>query len=345
MSRQLGENLPMSPELGGAPDVPRPGVDPLVTTLASSKHRTRLDDAFFLDLRRGLGAVIDGIGSRKGGGLAARTGRDAIQRVAHRRDSEGLAWPHVAITAAREAVILGKAAHGNNMGATAVAAAVDPTDVSFAWCGDARGYGVTTKGEMKLLTRDHGVVDAWRRHGLITPEQAEKLEAMLLDAVASFHADAYAREIDGLSDMFRQRPGLVNGLLKSGHVTPDQAVHLRELLAKTANPEIERRIGGKIGEIVFAKRSLVSSELGNREGPISEAVVPAAGLVAAVLVSDGVPDNLTSTEMSDVVVETLHDPYAMSAALVKAARASADSGLGRFKPDDMTALVLPIPQR
>ena len=59
-----------------------------------------------------------------------------------------------------------------------------------------------------------------------------------------------------------------------------------------------------------------------------------------LLTSDGVHDNLTTWEISDIVAATkLED---LSNTLVDAAIERSVSGKGRAKPDDVTAVVLPV---
>jgi serine/threonine protein phosphatase PrpC len=313
--------------------------------LPSSLHPNHNEDAFFLDARRGLAAVIDGMGGHDAGDLAARTGRDTLRQVAYRRSAEGMTWPLVAINAAQEAVLKGQAAHGNDMGATAVVAALEPGRAGLAWCGDARGYGITMDGDLAILTRDHGLVDGLRRAGRITSEQAEKLEEMLDDAPGGMFAESYGREIAGLSDLLVHDPQMVDRWLKNKYINRDGAEQLHEMVANASNPGVAGYLGGKIAGVIFQQRGWVTSGLGVPGGQIGHIVVPTDGMLAIVLMSDGIPDNLASAEISEVVAANSHDLHSLGGALVDAARATADTEVGRAKADDMTALVLPVMRR
>src|SRR5580704_18836769 len=129
------------------------------------------------------------------------------------------------------------------MGATAVAAAVETDRASIAWCGDARAYGVFAGGGIELFTRDHGMVDMWRRMRLITEEQAVMLEYMLDNSPVESLAGSFGAEIEGLSDIVKRDPSIVDRWLEFDYIEKDKADQLHEMLENAANPEVLRYIG------------------------------------------------------------------------------------------------------
>ena len=114
----------------------------------------------------GLWLVADGVGGHDGGEVASELTRSTI--AAHYRKSGDLVS---AIEEAHRVVCraIGEHKGGANMASTVVALALQGDDFQIAWVGDSRAY--LWQGELRLLTRDHSVVEELVSRGEITREE------------------------------------------------------------------------------------------------------------------------------------------------------------------------------
>jgi serine/threonine protein phosphatase PrpC len=103
----------------------------------------------------------------------------------------------------------------------------------------------------------------------------------------------------------------------------------------------EAKMVGDDAAYAFWNRNMVSSGLNG--GPIDTVQAPAEGVAAVILTSDGIHDNLCQAEVQRVASEAFAKEgiTGVAEALVVAAKKRAGSGVGRAKPDDITAVVLP----
>lgn len=153
--------------------------------------RDRNEDSLAIDENIGLMVVADGMGGHNSGEVASALATDTILEFARKllggssesvpEDDEGRGLSPRARQLAHcvrsaNTVIFEKSRafpkdHG--MGTTVVAAVADPNSITVAHVGDSRFY-LYRNGSLQRLTEDHSLVMDQVRHGLITPEQAEK---------------------------------------------------------------------------------------------------------------------------------------------------------------------------
>jgi len=114
----------------------------------------------------GLWLVADGVGGHDGGEVASELTRSTI--VANYRNTGDLVR---AIEEAHGVVCGAIEQHkgGANMASTVVALALQGDDFQIAWVGDSRAY--LWNGALRLLTRDHSVVEEMVSRGEITREE------------------------------------------------------------------------------------------------------------------------------------------------------------------------------
>ncbi|MBI5596186.1 MAG: Stp1/IreP family PP2C-type Ser/Thr phosphatase [Elusimicrobia bacterium] len=154
------------------------------------KVRERNEDSISLVPELGLLVVADGMGGHNSGEVASGLAVDTITTFA--RDFLGKGRNAVpegsdASLSARarqlthfiqnaNTVIFEKSRafkKDQGMGTTVVAALADEKSLTVAHVGDSRLY-LLRGGRIERLTEDHSLVQDQVRHGLITPEQAEK---------------------------------------------------------------------------------------------------------------------------------------------------------------------------
>lgn len=137
--------------------------------------RARNEDAILTDPSGVLWAVADGMGGHGHGDVASDIVIDCLAAI-----PDGAAWadPEAALLAelrranalVRERARELGAAHG--MGATVVALVIRRALAHLAWAGDSRAY-LCRRGAMRLLTRDHTVVQDLLDRGVLGPGEAE----------------------------------------------------------------------------------------------------------------------------------------------------------------------------
>lgn len=129
--------------------------------------RAHNEDAFVMDPGRGRFAVIDGMGGRAAGAVAAELTRRALLEDA----------PLVeALQQANQAVLDDATRHPERRGMGCVATAVDlaPEELTVAHVGDTRAYVVSEVGA-EVLTRDHTAAAADQEAFGLSEAQARAL--------------------------------------------------------------------------------------------------------------------------------------------------------------------------
>lgn len=134
--------------------------------------RERNEDAILTDPEGVLWAVADGMGGYGHGDLASDM---LIERIASLSD-DALAAPglRMQIEGANRAILAKAAEPGMSaMGATMVAAIIQNAVATIAWVGDCRAY-LWRRPELRLLTRDHTVVQEMVDSGLLRDDAREE---------------------------------------------------------------------------------------------------------------------------------------------------------------------------
>jgi protein phosphatase len=119
--------------------------------------RSRNEDALLSRPERGLFAVADGLGGHPAGDVASMTAISSLDQAGLTADSteDDL---RVAAKAAHEAVRAAAEEPGRaGMGTTLVLAAVTDDRARVLHVGDSRAYLLESEGELRALTRDHGM--------------------------------------------------------------------------------------------------------------------------------------------------------------------------------------------
>ncbi|ETX26751.1 PP2C family protein-serine/threonine phosphatase [Roseivivax isoporae] len=132
----------------------------------AGRVREENEDSILTDPDGVLWAVADGMGGYGHGALAADIVIDEVSRVGAQ------ALPSAALRAALEranAQILMRARQDRTgpMGATTVAMMIQGSVAHVAWAGDCRAY-LMRGGQLRLLTRDHSVVQEMVDEGLLS---------------------------------------------------------------------------------------------------------------------------------------------------------------------------------
>jgi protein phosphatase len=133
--------------------------------------RERNEDSILTDPSGRLWAVADGMGGYGHGDVASDIVIDCLETI---DDGEAPVSALMARLGEANARILAKAAEPGmgRMGATAVAVIVAQAQAHVVWAGDSRCY-LLRKGRLRMLTRDHTVVQELVEAGTLAPEDAE----------------------------------------------------------------------------------------------------------------------------------------------------------------------------
>jgi len=140
-------------------------------------------DMYLVDEELGLYAVADGMGGHAAGEVASDIAINALARSLREHEPVSGTWsPDEAKTLLRQAVREGNRkicesvtarAEWRGMGTTLVALVRVEDRVVIAHVGDSRAY-LMRDGRLRQLTSDHSWVNEQVKHGLLTPEQAER---------------------------------------------------------------------------------------------------------------------------------------------------------------------------
>lgn len=212
--------------------------------------RDHNEDSFRFDEHVGLWVVADGMGGHSAGEVASGI---VVERVAG-----AVAAGETLVDAlhqANEAVVrLSSGDYGRRgMGSTAVVLRIQHSHYQIAWVGDSRAYRWDGH-ELRLLTRDHSLVQELLDSGSISAEEA----------VNHPHKHLITRAI-----------GMNNGTLKVEQVDGAVALEDRFLICSD----------GLTGELSEAEISLIVKELGSEQDIVD-------GLIDAALERGG-RDNIT----------------------------------------------------
>jgi protein phosphatase len=148
---------------------------PPVSFGAGMTHRGRVrdrnEDAILTDPDGRLWAVADGMGGYGHGEVASDIVIDCLETIPDEADPG-----HALVGRLEEAnrrVLATAAERGyGQMGATVVALIVDRAIAHIAWAGDCRAY-LLRSGRLRLLTRDHSVVQSLVDRGMLSADEAE----------------------------------------------------------------------------------------------------------------------------------------------------------------------------
>ncbi len=133
--------------------------------------RTRNEDAILTDPEGVVWAVADGMGGHGHGDVASDLVVDCLAEMPDGPDPAAALLD--SLDRANRAVIARQADPGMaRMGATVVAVVIDRAVAHVAWAGDSRAY-LLRRGRLRLLTRDHTLVQDLVDSGAIGPEEAE----------------------------------------------------------------------------------------------------------------------------------------------------------------------------
>ena len=152
------------------------------------RKRRHNEDAYLLDVERGLFVVADGMGGHAAGEVASKITVESIQEfIAGTEDDHENTWPFgfnnrysmegnrltTAVEKANERVMraVQNRPELKGMGTTVVAALFERSRVTLVHVGDSRAYMVRGR-EMRRLTDDHSWVQEQVNAGILTPDEA-----------------------------------------------------------------------------------------------------------------------------------------------------------------------------
>ena len=132
--------------------------------------RERNEDSILTDPTGALWAVADGMGGHGSGDIASDI---VVERLSTAPDEGDPAIIlEELITEANDRIyVRAQQSGGRTMGATVVALMIQNAIGYLAWAGDSRGY-LLRRGGLRLLTRDHTVVQDLVDQGVIGSEEA-----------------------------------------------------------------------------------------------------------------------------------------------------------------------------
>ncbi len=135
------------------------------------KVREKNEDSILTDPSGMLWAVADGMGGYGHGDVASDIVIDCLAAIADDADPDVSLVAQ--IKAANGLVIARQNEPGmGRMGSTVVAMIISGVVAHVAWAGDSRAY-LLRRGRLRMLTRDHSVVQDLVDRGELSPEEAE----------------------------------------------------------------------------------------------------------------------------------------------------------------------------
>jgi PPM family protein phosphatase len=131
--------------------------------------RERNEDSILTDPTGALWAVADGMGGHGNGDVASDI---VVDRLSTAPDGgEPLEVLVELLTEANDVIHAMATERGAVMGATVVALMIENAVGYLAWAGDSRAY-LMRNGRLRLLTRDHTVIQTLVEQGAIRPDEA-----------------------------------------------------------------------------------------------------------------------------------------------------------------------------
>lgn len=205
--------------------------------------RTNNEDNFGFDRRYGIYVVCDGMGGAAAGEVASKLGVDTVLDYYRQAGKSGKFQPFGSVDPAaspRSAALSSALQMANHvifaesqkqssragMGATIVAVSVQDALVSIGHVGDSRIYLIRT-GAIQQLTDDHSLVMEQVRRGLISLEDARKVDYQNIVIKALGAEDKVEPDLDDMLAM----QGDVLLLCSDGlnrHVTDEQMLRIIE---------------------------------------------------------------------------------------------------------------------
>lgn len=136
--------------------------------------RRQNEDAAWLNEKKGIYVVADGMGGHLAGEVASAMAIDAIRRMADNHDIASISVLKETVLTAHEAICERAQANKNcsGMGTTISAMWRGGRYMYIAHVGDSRIYRFR-KGEMEQITQDHSLVEELVRAGIISREEAK----------------------------------------------------------------------------------------------------------------------------------------------------------------------------
>lgn len=135
--------------------------------------RRQNEDAAWMDERRSIYAVADGMGGHMAGEVASAMAIDAVQQMAKGGERPGVAPLRAMVHNGHEAIYTHALRHPEcaGMGTTLSVLWRAGRYAYIAHVGDSRIYRLR-QGELEQITQDHSLVDELVRAGLITRDEA-----------------------------------------------------------------------------------------------------------------------------------------------------------------------------
>lgn len=131
------------------------------------KARDHNEDAYGINTAIASAVLADGMGGLSHGEIASQTVvQCALEGLGNGDSAES------AIQAAHREIVRAAAGTAQRMGSTAVVVQAATNKVDIYWVGDSRAY-MLRDGTLKLLTRDHSLVQGLIDAGAITEAEAE----------------------------------------------------------------------------------------------------------------------------------------------------------------------------
>jgi serine/threonine protein phosphatase PrpC len=200
--------------------------------------RVRNEDVVLIEPDLGLYAVLDGMGGRPAGDVAARLAGDTLAAYVRQQARLRQRWPRELLDFAIRTASVRLFSAGQrrwqyrDMGTTVVAClVVEPMRVVIGHLGDSRAY-LLRDGKLAALTRDHSLAREWVEQGEMSPSEA---------------ADSLANRMIGqFLGGLRVQPDLLEQTLEPGDrlllcsdglhgMTPERSI--QRVLARRGTPE------------------------------------------------------------------------------------------------------------
>ena len=158
----------------------------LITLSHTGHHREHNEDAVWADAEQGLMVLADGMGGYHAGEVASGL---LIERFEKHPEQGFDANAQSVQETLRERAKTGELEPMT--GTTLVALKLTRRGYILGWAGDSRCYRLSSKGELKRLTRDHTFVQDMIERGTLTEAEAENSERkhLLTNAITGSDQD------------------------------------------------------------------------------------------------------------------------------------------------------------